>query len=656
MKQSENTIILSAHDLIGHLNCQHLTQNDLDVVNGKLAKPSHWDPLLEILRERGIKHEQAFLDHLGHQGFDVTLIDGVDITDGAVAETLSAMRAGAPIIVQAALQDGPWVGRADVLRRVEKKSTLGAWSYEIIDTKLARETKGATILQLSLYAELLRAMQGLVPELVYVVAPWTDFEPQAFRVADYAAFFRKARGAIEIAIGSSDTSSVYPDPKDHCDICRWAWQCEDRRRADDHLCLVANVSKNQIAELQAHGVDTAKKLAELQFPLLWKPNRGSPAGYEQAIAQARLQVRARELDERQHEVLDAVAGSGLSLLPDPSPTDIFFDIEGDPFVGEHGLEYLFGYHYTDQAGKLVRVADWAFDRGSEKAIFEKFMDFVTSRRAEFPDTHVYHYAPYEPGALKRLMGRYATRETEVDNLLRGNVLIDLYSVVRNGIRASVESYSIKKLEPFYEFERLMDLKDANVALAALQGALELNDAASLTDAMKDSVARYNDDDCRSTEALRNWLESIRAEAIASGAVIERPTAGAEGPSEEISDHERRVAELVERLTQDVPIDLSERTPEQHGRWILAYSIDWHRREEKAGWWEYFRLKASQPAELLDEKAGLGGMEHTGTLELSARGIPTDQYSFVQQDTDIRVDDELHLRWYEIWESRHDLSR
>ena len=87
------------------------------------------------------------------------------------------------------------------------------------------------------------------------------------------------------------------------------------------------------------------------------------------------------------------------------------------------------------------------------AIFERFVDFVTARTALYPDLHIYHYAPYEPGALKRLMGRYATRENEIDNFLRGSLLVDLYSVVRNALRAGVESYSIKKLEPLYGFAR-----------------------------------------------------------------------------------------------------------------------------------------------------------------------------------------------------------
>ena len=78
---------------------------------------------------------------------------------------------------------------------------------------------------------------------------------------------------------------------------------------------------------------------------------------------------------------------------------------------------------------------------------EAVIDLIMDRLAADPTLHVYHYAPYEPTAMKRLAGRYGTREEEVDQLLRGDVFVDLYRTVRQGIRASVESYSIKRLEP-----------------------------------------------------------------------------------------------------------------------------------------------------------------------------------------------------------------
>jgi predicted RecB family nuclease len=644
MQKVDTTLILSSHDLVGNLHCAYLTGVDLQVAQGALAKPARWDdPLLDILRERGQKHEQAYLDYLKVSGFEPILIEGIDVTDNAVAATFEAMQAGHPIIVQAALRHGNWIGRTDILRRVEIPSALGGWSYEIIDTKLARETKGGTVLQLCLYAQLLSAMQGIEPEFIYVVAPWSDFQPQRFRVADYMAFFRRAQRAAQSAVdGATDLAGLYPDPKSHCDVCRWEPHCDARRRADDHLCLVANLTALQMNELQANGIATAKALSEMPIPIVWKPKRGAADSYAKARDQARVQVKARESGALCHELLNIVPGTGLCLLPMPSPGDVFFDIEGDPFVGEGGTEYLFGYRYRDAAGNDLYEEHWAFDRASEKAIFETFMDFITARRAECPDMHVYHYAPYEPAALKRLMGRYATRQNDVDNLLRGKVMVDLYGVVRNAVRASVESYSIKKLEPFYSYKRALPLRDANVALAAVQAALEAGDARSLDDGVRQAVAAYNQDDCNSTSALRDWLEQLRTDAIAQGGVIDRPAPGSDGPSDDIAEHEARINALIERLTHDIPVDPLERTPEQHGRWILAYSLDWHRREEKAVWWEYFRLKAMSAQELLEEKAGLGGLEFVMSVERSKQGVPTDRYRFAAQDTDIRDTADLHM--------------
>ncbi len=77
MQKRGASIQLSATDLVGHLNCHHLTGLDLAVATGALAKPQVWDPLLEILWERGARHEQGYVDHLKAQVFSSTLSDGV---------------------------------------------------------------------------------------------------------------------------------------------------------------------------------------------------------------------------------------------------------------------------------------------------------------------------------------------------------------------------------------------------------------------------------------------------------------------------------------------------------------------------------------------------------------------------------------------------
>ena len=214
-------------------------------------------------------HELSYLENLRASGLDVLRIDGIGIDMVAVDQTLDAMRSGAPVIAQGALKAGQWGGRLDVLRRVEKPSVFGIWSYEVIDTKLARETKGNTVLQLCLYSDLLTVAQHLAPEFAYVVTPGSGFKPQAFRYLDYAAYYRRVRKSLEQAIQNPVDGQLYPEPRPHCEICRWRLHCDAKWRADDHLSLVAGISKSQIRELRNHNVSTVATLATVPLLSVW---------------------------------------------------------------------------------------------------------------------------------------------------------------------------------------------------------------------------------------------------------------------------------------------------------------------------------------------------------------------------------------------------
>lgn len=631
---------LSGSDLVGHLNCHHLTTLERAAATGQMKRPYFDDPVLKALWERGVDHEKAYIEHLRTAGYEVHEIAGVGVTRELADATFEAMRRGVPIISQGAFLDGRWSGRTDILRRLEIPSALGGWSYEVIDTKLAMETKGGTILQLCLYSDLVGQRQGLSPEKMYVVTPWSDYEAQEYRVVDYAAYYRWVKASLEQKVTAQTQGGTYPDPKAHCDICAWRVPCDLRRRQDDHLCLVAGISKTQISELHSHGVTTTELLAEVPLPLQWKPERGSRQSFEKVREQARIQVEGRRESRHVYEALPPLVGFGLHCLPEPSRGDIFLDLEGDPFVGEGGLEYLFGYIYTAADGNVSYVGDWATSREQEKNAFERFVDFVMARLSEYPNLHIFHYAAYEPGALKRLMGRYATREEEIDQMLRAGLFVDLYTVTRHSVRASVESYSIKKLEPFYGFARKVDLHQAGAASAQIQARLELNDAGRIQEEAKQLVGGYNQDDCLSTMALRAWLEEIRTDLIANGANIQRPEPGEGTASENVSEWLQRIGAVISRLTEDVPVDEAERSADQQARWILANILDWHRRENKAAWWEYFRLSGLMDEELLDEKSGLAGLEYLDVAGGTARA-PIHRYRFAVQDTEIRGGEDLH---------------
>jgi predicted RecB family nuclease len=153
------------------------------------------------------------------------------------------------------------------------------------------------------------------------------------------------------------SSALYPDPNPHCDICRWRLHCDGKRHADDHLSLVAGISKSQTSELQRRNITTMAELAAMPVPLPWRPERGAAQSYEKIREQARIQVQGRTEQKTIHETLPVEPGFGLASLPVPSPGDIFFDLEGDPFVSEGGLEFLFGYAFGAPDGAERYIAD-----------------------------------------------------------------------------------------------------------------------------------------------------------------------------------------------------------------------------------------------------------------------------------------------------------
>ncbi len=647
--RDDGTLTLSPTDLAYFLACRHRTALELSVAQGVRTRPVWDDPLLEALFAMGEQHERDYVDALRRSAARV--VDLKDDADpaSATARTLDAMRRGADVIVQAALTSGRWYGRPDVLRKVDRPSPgLGAWSYEPEDTKLARETRGGTILQLGLYCELLEDAQGVAPEKFRVVAPGdTGHIVRSYRFHDYSAYFRlvKARFEEEVARGHEDLEAAYyPEPVEHCDICPWSPRCEKRRRDDDHLSLVARISRLQRRELEPRGVTTVEAVADLGDPIPFKPGRGALETYERIRDQARLQVRSRHEERIAHELIEPVVSeepAGLARLPSPSPGDLFLDLEGDPLAPDGGREYLFGLVSVEPDG--VRYQRWwADDAAGERRAFEEVVEVIVARLQAHPDMHVYHYAPYEPSALKRLMGRYATREREIDELLRGRRLIDLYAVVRQGVRVGVERYSIKNLEPLYDFTRDVSLKDANRALRVMEQAIEFGRLDLATPEVRRVIEGYNRDDCVSTLRLRDWLEARRDELIARGGVVDRPPLVPGEASEELDEKAQAVEALRRRLLDTlggVPDDPAARTPDQHARYLVAYLLDWHRREDKADWWEYYRLRELPEEDLFEERRAVAGLRYVQDVEQRKKSV-VQRYSFPEQELDLRPNDTL----------------
>ena len=630
MRIEGTTVRLAPTDLSNYLNCAHLTQLDLAAAKGALKRPAPVNAFIEALRARGLAHEEAYAAHLRAQG--LTFLDLIEVHD--VARTQSAMREGVDVIYQAPLADSAWFGRADFLVRIDVPSALGDYSYEAHDTKLARDTRAGTLLQLGVYSVLLGRLQGQRPDFMHVVTPGRDWQPLRYRIDDFGAYFRLLEHGIAEFL--TEPPATYPELVPHCDLCVWWNDCEKRRRADDHLCYVAGIGAGQIAALRELGIGTLTELATATD--IAKPERGARETLLKLRDQARVQLEGRRAGAPTHEIKTPIdAEHGFRLLPEPSADDIFLDFEGNHFT-EHGVEqYLTGYAMRG-GGALVYTPLWAESLAQEQDAFERFTDMAIAMRRRNPEAHIYHFGAYEPAAIKRQMGRFATREVEVDELLRGDAFVDLHAVVRRALIASVEGYSIKNLEPHFGYERAQDLREASQSRRVIEAALELGRLADATPDDRRRVEHYNREDCESTERLQAWLERLRAEAIACGSDIPRPELAVPEASDDIRDLDRRLKDLRDRLLASVPVEPSERTGAQQSRFLLAHLMEFHRRETKAAWWEYFRLADLAHEDYGDERRALADLAFEAVIEAS--GTPLTRYRFPPQELDAREGDEV----------------
>ena len=631
MYENDGSLVVSASDLTGFLECEHLTRLSLEVARGQRARPAATDPMTELVAQHGMDHEARHVRRLRERGLSVVAIDSRATKDDAAlrraqADTLAAMRAGADVVYQATFYDGTWRGHADfLLKRTDRSSDLGPWAYDVADTKLARRIKVPALLQMALYGDLLTELQGVPPELLTVVTG--DQQELTFAYADAEAYARTARRRFTDRIADGDLAPPYPNA--HCRVCPWRETCTDRWRAEDSLSLVASMRRDHATALVEAGIGTVAELGTRSADQL--PDAIGRTSRERLTQQARLQVAERTTGRPVYELLPRERGRGFELLPPPSDGDLFFDIEGDPFAGDAGLEYLWGV--LDTAGRFT--AFWGCDpaaedhSAAERAAFEQLVDHLTAAHEADPTMHVFHYAPYEPTRLKTLSARLQTRVAEVDRLLRADVLVDLYAVVRQGLRLSKESYSIKQVEDFYRGHvraHGAEVSDAGESIVAFERWLATRDQAQL-----DQIEAYNRDDCVSTRELRDWLEERRAELLHSDAGLVRPVDGdPEGSAENAAAQALR-EDLERRLVAGVPD--TGRTAEQEATWLLAQQLGWHAREARSAWWEYFRLRDLTADDLERETAALGPLEGGELVGVEKRSEHW-RYSFPPQETKV----------------------
>ena len=595
-------VVWSATDLAAAAGCEFAVLSELDRRLGRSpASTKIEDPLMEQVIELGHRHEHRELARLierygdwdeatrsGVRQFGLLHDRDADALAQAAAATLAALEQGADVLYQPAFFDRSFHGYADFVRRSES-------GWVVCDTKLARHAKPAALLQLAAYADQLVAMGVAVAPTVELLLG--NGVREEFLRADIEPVFRERRSRL-LAILHAHQDQGLPVAWPAADylVCGHCGDCTAAAEAASDLVLVAGMRMDQRRKLNADGITTVEQLASATAP----PKGMAATTFNRLRAQAAMQLKQQAPKEGEELVVhyEVISEEALRSLPPKSPGDLFFDFEGDPLHNEGdpsdwGLEYLWGVltapDHPSQPRQFLPL--WADSHEEEREQLVTFLDDVTARLEQHPDLHIYHYAPYEVTALKRLIAKHKTHEAVLDELLRNRVFIDLYAVVRASVLVSQPSYSIKKLEPLYmEEARHGDVTQGDASIAeyhTYRFHRECGDEDAMS-ASRKSLLDYNEYDCESTLGLRDWLYDL-VDHPSGGPEQEQPTEDADADEE----HDELALALTAHSGPEKRID---RTPEQQAWAMLASALGYHRRERLPAAWEHFRRLFEPAAE------------------------------------------------------------
>lgn len=618
----EIDLIYSPSDLVTYMRSPFASWMDrLKLEQSEIVSNIHQgdDPMLDLLSQKGKSFEHEYLRHLEQQfGNDqVVKINSRDKAQAAT-DTIQAIQQGAALIYQGYIQRENFAGFADFLIKQKGKSNLGDYYYEVYDTKLAHSVRPYFILQLCTYSWMLEEIQGYLPNEFGLV--FGSLEAEKYRVQQFYAYFQYLKNDFLTFHKSFNPDFTNrPDPAYSSDYGKWATYAQQVLEECNSLKLVANIRKNQIKKLHEAGITTLNQLAEAQLEIVNSIGKA----LERLQAQARIQKASVGQAEPLFEVLKQENGKGLSALPPKSPLDVYFDIEGHPLL-EGGLEYLWGVSYLDATGpqgnKYAYHDWWAHTSEQERLAFEHFIDWIYQRWQQDKTMHIYHYAPYEVTAIRKISNRYNTKTEEIDELLRGNVFIDLFKIVKQGLLIGEPKYSLKNVEHLYRGKRQTDVASGSESVIFYEkwrdaGGVEnwcdnkngyqayLNDKFSFDwDAWSElkQIRDYNIDDCESTLELVKWLrQQINKHHI------QWIDPNANTVEKERTEKQEQYSEKKEALQarQRAILEIFQNNSELHSNenaCLLNDLIEYFVRESKAKAWEYFDRLEKSHVELFED--------------------------------------------------------
>jgi uncharacterized protein len=418
--------------------------------------------------------------------------------------TVALMQQGVTDIQQGILRVSIHAGitlviQPDLLQKHSGSSQFGDWFYVPVQAKLGRRPKMDYQLTVTFQAFVLAQIQGFLPKEAWLILrgrgwsrvsiPERIVQMQAL-LTDCVTMLQKRREP-EVFITRS-----------YCPLCVWLEHCSGIAQAQLHLSLLPGITPKRYVALQTLGIRTVEGLLEADRQQLSELPGFDPEVTAKMLNQARSNLEQRPLFQGLPPgwLFQDLQPSPKNQCSESEGIEFYFDLEAQPDLD---LVYLYGVLRVDRQNDHELFQGFlAEDPTTEGQAWQQFLNFVL----QDPQAPIYHFCSYELETVRQLAKRYGLSRSKTQDLL--DRFVDIHAWVTKTVSLPIENYALKTIARWLGFGwRQGDVNGAQ-AICWYDQWLETGDRDFLA-----QILCYNEDDCRGTYWVKQWLTEFVQMAI-----------------------------------------------------------------------------------------------------------------------------------------------
>lgn len=526
-------MLINAELLLQYQKCKR--RPFLNVRGDKTQQDAPSDLLLKLYQDK-YAHKKKILAKIDYQRPKFPACE----PQTGEAATLELMQQGVECIYQGLLitryEDGhTLLARPDLLIKQEGNSCFGDWMYVPARVELGKRPKQEYQVIAAFYAFVLAAVQQVELETAWLMLRGKETKYNV----DLIKWLPRMQEILDECI---QTLHLPTPPevfisRQKCSLCNWYSSCHQTASTQQHLSLVPGVTPGRYNQLKNLDITTLESLSQtnpseledlpgfdseaaMQIVLQGKSllenrplilpealvepiiNEELPTAYRDNPASTQYALTLpKSSDKAIIEVQPSIIQYPTDVEIDPvvyetitytAPIELYFDIEAQPDLN---LNYLLGVLVVDRENDTEQFYSFLAEKpNEEELIWQQFLELVW----QYPDAPIYHFCVYEFDTVQRLAKLYRTPSKKVLPVL--DRFVDIYEQLTQTLVLPLESYALKSIAKWLGFGWRDKEASGAKCIYWYDRWLKNGDRTSL-----EIIKRYNEDDCRATYAVKDWL-------------------------------------------------------------------------------------------------------------------------------------------------------